>query len=143
MSQERRKYKYFYRGKRIATNKVNMAQAQLLWSCQSIQILQASKPRNHLGPRSFFLKRSFITKKNSLRIALYLRQTYKDSFMPSASKSFKHNVWQLIFVPAIAIALLLSISLVSFCLYELSKYARNCHDPQNRALDLHTDYSKR
>lgn len=42
--------------------------------------------------------------------------------MPSASKSFKHNVWQLIFAPAIAIALLLSISLVSFCLYELSKF---------------------
>jgi two-component system sensor histidine kinase BarA len=42
--------------------------------------------------------------------------------MPSTSKSFKHNVWQLIFVPAIAIALLLSISLVSFCLYELSKF---------------------
>jgi len=42
--------------------------------------------------------------------------------MPSASKSFKNNVWQLIFAPAIAIALLLSISLVSFCLYELSKF---------------------
>ena len=42
--------------------------------------------------------------------------------MPSASKSFKHNVWQLIFAPAIAIALLLSVSLVSFCLYELSKF---------------------
>ncbi len=42
--------------------------------------------------------------------------------MPSASKSFKHNVWQLIFAPAIAIAVLLSISLVSFCLYELSKF---------------------
>ncbi len=42
--------------------------------------------------------------------------------MPSASKSFKHNVWQLIFAPAIAIALLLSISLASFCLYELSKF---------------------
>lgn len=42
--------------------------------------------------------------------------------MPSASKSFKHNVWQLIFAPAIAIALLLSVSLASFCLYELSKF---------------------
>jgi len=42
--------------------------------------------------------------------------------MPSASKSFKHNVWQLIFAPAIAIILLLSVSLVSFCLYELSKF---------------------
>lgn len=42
--------------------------------------------------------------------------------MPSASKSFKHNVWQLIFTPAIAIILLLSVSLVSFCLYELSKF---------------------
>ncbi|RZA09327.1 MAG: HAMP domain-containing protein, partial [Moraxellaceae bacterium] len=42
--------------------------------------------------------------------------------MPSASKSFKHNVWQLIFTPAIATILLLSVSLVSFCLYELSKF---------------------
>ena len=42
--------------------------------------------------------------------------------MPSASQSFKHNVWQLIFAPAIAIALLLSVCLVSFCLYELSKF---------------------
>ncbi|RYZ78300.1 MAG: HAMP domain-containing protein, partial [Moraxellaceae bacterium] len=45
-----------------------------------------------------------------------------DTTLPPPSKSFKHNVWQLIFVPAIAIALLLSISLVSFCLYELSKF---------------------
>ncbi len=42
--------------------------------------------------------------------------------MPSASKSFKYNVWQLIFTPAIAIILLLSVSLISFCLYELSKF---------------------
>lgn len=42
--------------------------------------------------------------------------------MPSASKSFKYNVWHLIFTPAIAVVLLLSISLVSFCLYELSKF---------------------
>lgn len=42
--------------------------------------------------------------------------------MPSASKSFKHNIWQLIFTPAITVTLLLSVSLVSFCLYELSKF---------------------
>ena len=42
--------------------------------------------------------------------------------MSNASKSFKHNVWQIIFAPAIAIVLLLSISLASFCLYELSKF---------------------
>jgi two-component system sensor histidine kinase BarA len=42
--------------------------------------------------------------------------------MPSASRSFKHNVWQLIFTPAIAVILLLSVSLVSFCLYELNKF---------------------
>lgn len=42
--------------------------------------------------------------------------------MPSTSKSFKHNVWQLIFVPAFSIVLLLSFCLVSFCLHELSKF---------------------
>ncbi|MFO1390374.1 response regulator [Cellvibrio sp.] len=42
--------------------------------------------------------------------------------MASASKSFKYNVWHLIFTPAIAVVLLLSVSLVSFCLYELSKF---------------------
>jgi two-component system, NarL family, sensor histidine kinase BarA len=42
--------------------------------------------------------------------------------MPSPTKSFKHNVWQLIFIPAISISILLSVSLVSFCLYELSKF---------------------
>lgn len=42
--------------------------------------------------------------------------------MPSASKSFKYNVWNLIFTPAIGVVLLLSVSLISFCLYELSKF---------------------
>lgn len=42
--------------------------------------------------------------------------------MPSASKSFKQNVWQLIFAPALALSVLLSVSLVSYCLYELSKF---------------------
>lgn len=42
--------------------------------------------------------------------------------MPNRSKSFKHNVWHLIFTPAVAIILLLSASLISFCLYELSKF---------------------
>lgn len=42
--------------------------------------------------------------------------------MANASKSFKHNVWQLIFIPSIALALLVSVSLISFCLYELSKF---------------------
>ena len=42
--------------------------------------------------------------------------------MPSAFKSFRYNVWQLIFVPSLAIAVLLSTCLVSFCLYELSKF---------------------
>ena len=42
--------------------------------------------------------------------------------MSSASKSFKHNVWQMIFAPAFSVTLLLSVSLVSFCLYELSKF---------------------
>jgi len=42
--------------------------------------------------------------------------------MPSASKSFKHNLWQLIFIPAITVVLLLSVSLVSFLLYELTKF---------------------
>jgi len=42
--------------------------------------------------------------------------------MSSASKSFKHNLWQMIFTPAITVTLLLTVSLVSFCLYELSKF---------------------
>ncbi|MET0355560.1 MAG: response regulator [Cellvibrio sp.] len=42
--------------------------------------------------------------------------------MSSASKSFKHNVWQMIFAPAITVTILLSVSLISFCLYELSKF---------------------
>ncbi len=42
--------------------------------------------------------------------------------MPSTSRSFKHNVWQLIFIPAFSIILLLSVCLVSYCLYELSKF---------------------
>lgn len=42
--------------------------------------------------------------------------------MSSTSKSFKHNLWQMIFTPAITVTLLLSVSLVSFCLYELSKF---------------------
>jgi two-component system, NarL family, sensor histidine kinase BarA len=46
----------------------------------------------------------------------------KDTGMPSPAHSFKHNVWQLIFIPAISISILLSVSLVSFCLYELSKF---------------------
>jgi two-component system, NarL family, sensor histidine kinase BarA len=42
--------------------------------------------------------------------------------MTSSSQSFKHNVWQLIFIPALAITLLLSLCLMSYCLYELSKF---------------------
>ena len=42
--------------------------------------------------------------------------------MSSASKSFKHNLLQMIFAPALAVTLLLAVSLVSFCLYELSKF---------------------
>lgn len=42
--------------------------------------------------------------------------------MPSTSKSFKHNVWQLIFVPVFFIIILLSTCLVSFYLYELSRF---------------------
>lgn len=42
--------------------------------------------------------------------------------MPKAYRSFRDNVWQLIFAPVIALALLISLSLVSFCLYELAKY---------------------
>ena len=42
--------------------------------------------------------------------------------MPSLSASFKHNVWQLIFIPAFSTILLLSVCLVSFSLYELSKF---------------------
>lgn len=42
--------------------------------------------------------------------------------MPSTPKSFKNNVWQLIFVPVFLIIVLLSICLVCFYLYELSRF---------------------
>jgi two-component system, NarL family, sensor histidine kinase BarA len=42
--------------------------------------------------------------------------------MPSGSKSIKHNVGQLIFAPVIALILMLTLCLVSFCLYELAKF---------------------
>jgi two-component system, NarL family, sensor histidine kinase BarA len=42
--------------------------------------------------------------------------------MLSKSGSFKHNVWQLIFIPAFSIILLLSVCLVSYSLHELSKF---------------------
>ena len=52
--------------------------------------------------------------------------------MSSASKSFKHNLWQMIFVPAISVTLLLTISLVSFSLYELSKFVDMRGDAMTR-----------
>ncbi|MES2673167.1 MAG: response regulator [Pseudomonadota bacterium] len=42
--------------------------------------------------------------------------------MLSKSGSFKHNIWQLIFIPAFSIILLLSVCLVSYSLHELSKF---------------------
>ena len=42
--------------------------------------------------------------------------------MLSKSRSFKHNVWQLIFIPAFSTILLLSVCLVSYSLHELSKF---------------------
>lgn len=42
--------------------------------------------------------------------------------MLSKSQSFKHNVWQLIFIPAFSTILLLSVCLVSYSLHELSKF---------------------
>ncbi len=42
--------------------------------------------------------------------------------MLSRPRSFKHNVWQLIFIPAFSTILLLSVCLVSYSLHELSKF---------------------
>ncbi len=42
--------------------------------------------------------------------------------MSPTPRSFKSNILQLIFIPAVSVTLLLSVCLVSFCLYELSKF---------------------